>query len=84
MIKLSENKTSLVNLKVTIEAIGKIQYLINTYSEDKPGPAYCCFDYVSVDYSKVQFNRKIIVEALEKQKEELVVYLANLGIDANA
>lgn len=84
MIKLSENKTALVNLDGTIKALETVKHLIDKYSEDKPGPAYCVFDYVTVEHSKVQFGREIIVEALEKQKEKLVTYLASLGIDANS
>lgn len=84
MIKLSENKTALVKLETTIKAFESIHYLIEKYSEEKVGPAYCAFDYIAVEHSKVQFDRKIIVEALEKQKEKLVTYLASLGIDANS
>lgn len=82
MIKLSESKVALVNLKGTIEALEQIKSLIDSYKEDKAGPAYCSFDHVYRTEAKVQFNRPIMVKALEEQKEVLVNYLANLGIDA--
>lgn len=84
MIKLSENKVALVNLKTTIEALEQINSLIEFYSEEgKVGPAYCSFEYVyRTPEPKVQFTRSIMVKALQEQKQHLVDYLATLGIDA--
>lgn len=84
MIPLSQNKVALTNLDGTIEALETLDYLINTYSENKPGPAYCSFDYVAIEHSEVQFDRSVVVKALESQKSKLVEYLASLGIDANS
>lgn len=83
MIKLSENKVALSNLDNTFNALESINKLITHYSEDKPGPAYCTFEQMGYTGTAVQFNRKVILVALEEQKESLVNYLANLGIDAN-
>lgn len=83
MIKLSENKTALMNLTGTIEAIETLDYLIKEYKQLKVGPAYCKLDYVPVSRSNVQLDRNIMVEALTKQRQVLVDYLATLGIDAN-
>ena len=82
MIKLSENRTALVNISITIKAIDDFDDLINYYSIDKPGPAYCTFKYVDgPDQVDTQFDRKIIVTALEAQRQKLVDYLATLGIE---
>jgi len=82
MIKLSEKRVELMNLKVTIDALDEINILIKYYSVDKPGSAYCTFKYVDgpgqVD---THFDRKIIVTALEAQRQKLVDYLATLGIE---
>ena len=83
MIKLSENKTALMNLTGTIEAIETLDYLIKEYKQLKVGPAYCQLDYMPVRRSNVQLDRNIMVEALTKQRQVLVDYLATLGIDAN-
>lgn len=83
MLKLSEHRTSLINLKVTIDAIENLNYLIENYSEQKPGPAYCVFDYVAVEKSKVQIDRVIMVIALKQQKQKLVDYMNKLGIDVD-
>ena len=80
MIKLSENRTALINLGHTIDAIEELEKLILQYSEDKPGPAYCNFEYVG-PVTKVQFDRSIIVVALKAQRQKLVDYLAGLGIE---
>jgi len=84
MIKLSENRTALVNLKLTIDALDELNTLIDFYKEDKPGPAYCTFEYVSTYARKVQFDRSVIMEALIAQKERVTAYLEELGIDANS
>jgi hypothetical protein len=83
MIKLSENRTALVNIPITIKAIDDFDYLINYYSVDKPGPAYCTFKYVDgPGESSVQIDRHTIVVALTLQRQKLVDYLATLGIEA--
>lgn len=85
MIKLSENKTSLCGLPITISALERIDKLIESYDDGKVGPAYgpryVKFDYVAIS-DNVQIDRKIMVEALKKQRQVLVDYLATLGIDA--
>jgi len=83
MIKLSENKTALVNLGSTIKALDSLDYLIAEYSQDKVGPAYCEFNYVAVDHKKVQIDRKIIVKALKEQRQVLVDYLNTLSIEVD-
>ena len=83
MIKLSEYRVELMNLKGTIDALEDINVLLNYYSEDKPGPAYCTFRYIdAAGQVDTQFDRKIIVTALEAQRQKLVGYLASLGIEA--
>lgn len=87
MIKLDEKRTELVNLKTTINALDDIDDLIDHYSADasgvfKPGPAYCMFKYIDgpgeID---VQFNRAVILTALQAQRAILVEYLGSLGIE---
>ncbi|UZS00834.1 hypothetical protein [Pseudomonas phage vB_PsaM_M1] len=84
MIKLSDNKTALVNLHGTIKALESLDYLIKEYQQDKAGPAYCQFNYVATDHSNVQIERSVMVDALQAQRERLVEYFYKLGIDANA
>jgi hypothetical protein len=84
MIKLSENKTALINLESTISALENIAELIKMYEVDKPGPAYCLFKYAEgIPVAEVQFDRQIMVDALYAQRLVLIDYLANLGIDAS-
>lgn len=83
MIKLSDNRTSLMNLTMTIEALDRIDMLIAEYSESKAGPAYVNFEYVDPsNQPRVQITRPIMVEALKAQRAELANYLATLGIEA--
>ena len=83
MISLKENRTALINLNVTIEALDELDQLIAYYRVDKPGPAYCTFEHVDGPGAvKVQVDRKIIVPALEAQRATLVAYLKKLGIEA--
>ena len=83
MIKLSENRTALINIPITIKAIDDFDYLINYYSVDKPGPAYCTFKGIDgPGESSVQIDRPTIVVALTLQRQKLVDYLATLGIEA--
>ena len=82
MIKLSENRVALINLGVTINAIDELDTLIKFYSVDKPGPAYCtCTNVDGPGEVKVQIDRKIMVPALQAQRQKLVDYLAGLGIE---
>ena len=84
MLKLSENKTALINLDSTIRALENLDFLINTYKEDKPGPDYCIFDYQPSEQANVQFDRQIILVALNSQRNNLVEYLKTFNIDAEA
>lgn len=84
MISLSENATALINLKGTIEAVRRLDMLIETYSKDLPGPAYTSFSPVGSTPIEVQFDRPIAVTALKAQRALLTDYLAGLGIDANS
>lgn len=83
MVNLKEKRVELMNLHVTIKAIEQLDYLIDYYSVDKPGPAYCTFKHVDgpgeID---CQINRKIVVDGLISQREILVNYLKELGIEA--
>ena len=81
MISLKENRTEFMNLHVTITALEELDCLIDYYSADKLGPAYCTFTYVDGPGEvRVQFNRKIVLTALNAQRAALVEYLASLGI----
>lgn len=87
MIKLADNRTSLINLGVTIKALEDIDQLIKEYNTDSPGPAYVNFEYV-IDYGsllhthQVQFDRSVMVTALKAQRKILADHLATLGIEA--
>lgn len=83
MISLSENKTALLNLGSTIDAIDSLDYLIKEYSEDKVGPAYCNFEYLQTKHSKVQIERSVMVKALKEQRQVLVKYLNTLNIQVD-
>lgn len=83
MVKLSENRMALINLGTTIAALDELDALIKFYSVDKPGPAYVT--YTNVDGPsevKVQIDRKIMVPALQAQRQKMVDYLATLGVEA--
>ena len=82
MINLSEHRTALINLGVTINAIETLDSLIAFYSEDKPGPAYVKFEHVQGDLISIQIKRPFMLEALHHQRQSLVDYLATLGIIA--
>jgi len=83
MIKLSENRTALINIPLTIKAIDDFDYLINYYSVNKLGPAYCTFKYIDGPGEiSVQFDRHTIIETLKSQRQKLVDYLVTLGIEA--
>ena len=84
MIKLSENRTALANLALTFQAIDTIQGLIEHCEKDVPGPVHCQFGYLPSCTKDVQFDRKVILDALMQQYDILVNYLADIGIDAKA
>lgn len=82
MIKLEDHRSGLINIKGTIEALEHIDRLIDHYSEDLPGPAYCKFNHVyGLDDVIVQFDRQIMITALTEQRQKLVNYFATLGIE---
>lgn len=82
MIKLSENKVALCSLPLTISALERLDKLIEKYADEKLGPAYVKFDYISMN-DTVQINRKIMVEALKKQRQIIVDGLEELGIEVD-
>ena len=83
MISLADNRTALMNLGTTIKAIDDLDVLIEYYSANKPGPAYCTFEHVDGPGTvRVQFSRGTISDALMNQRDELVAYLETLGIEA--
>lgn len=82
MIKLSENKTALCCLPVTISALERLDKLIEIYSDDKPGPAYVKFVYIAMD-DTMQIDRPFMVAALKAQRQKLVDYLGNFGIEVD-
>ncbi len=82
MIKLSDNRIALINLGTTITALERLDTLINSYSTDKVGPAYCKFTNVNgQEEVSVQIDRNLIVPALQAQRQKLVDYFAALGIE---
>ena len=82
MVKLSDHRTELVNLGTTIKALDELDTLIKFYSVDKPGPAYATFTYVDGPGEvQVQFQRPIMVIALQAQRRHLSDYLARLGVE---
>ena len=82
MISLKYNSIALYNLNKTLEALSTMDAMIKTYSENKQSPAYTFFRNGEVKFD-VQFDRDIIIQALQDQRQRLVEYLATLGIDAN-
>ena len=82
MISLSKNRTSLANLGRTINALEKIEDLIEYYSQSGRGPAYLQIRY-AMGEPEIQMDRSIIVDALHAQREKLLDYFAALGIDAS-
>jgi hypothetical protein len=82
VVNLNEKRVELINLPVTIKALEQFDYLIKYYGVDKPGPAYCVFKHIDgpgeID---CQVNRNIMVECLSKQRDILVNYLNELGIE---
>jgi S-adenosylmethionine:tRNA-ribosyltransferase-isomerase (queuine synthetase) len=82
MISLKDNKTALINLKLTINEIENLDQLIEHYKK-VPGPAYVEMRHVKCGTVDVQIDRKIMLVALKEQRQKLVDYMATLGIDAN-
>lgn len=82
MIKLSEKKLSLCSLPLTISALERLDKLIAKYDDGKIGPAYVKFEYIVMD-DTVQIDWSIMVEALKAQRQKLVNYLEELGIEVD-
>ena len=90
MISAKEKIVALKNLGHTFEAIENLDKAIAHYSAGKIanclpklGPAYVKFDYVEnlpKGYN-FQIERPFILEALYKQRDALIAYLATLGFD---
>lgn len=83
MISLKDNRTALFNIDSTIEALEKLDILIEHFSVDIPGPAYLTIQHVHLTNNSIQIDRKIFLPVLTQQRQNLVEYLATLGIDAN-
>ena len=87
MISVSKHYVSLVNLKGTLDALENVDRLIANYGVEnaaKAGPAYVQFENVTIrnnDKPAVQFDREIMVTALQAQRAKLVSYLADMGIE---
>jgi hypothetical protein len=82
MISLKDHRIALHNLPLTIAALENIDDLIEHYSVDLPGPAYVVFDGYSTGNTRMQFDREIMVYALDCQRAKLTAYLETLGIIA--
>lgn len=82
MINLNQKRTELLNLGVTIKALEQLNYLIEYFSEPKLRPVYVRFEQFAQSEPAVQFDRDIMITALEDQRRKLIDYLATLGIDA--
>jgi len=61
------NLARLNSISITLEAIEKMEHLIEVYSEDKPGPAYLLAKPVGHSNVDLQIDRKLIVEVLKAQ-----------------
>jgi hypothetical protein len=85
MISLKENRIALINLQTTINAIDEIDELIKFYNDStKTAPVYLNVRYYMGLSSELQMDKRIIIHALRAQREVIVNYLADLGIDANS
>jgi hypothetical protein len=82
MISLKDNRTSLVYLRTTIEALERIDVLIEKFSVARIGIVYVDIIKGDDDTVSLQMRPDIVVTALEAQREVLSEYLAELGIDA--
>lgn len=65
------NLARLNSIAITLEAIEKMERLIEIYSEDKPGPAYL----LAYDSVELQIDRKLMVETLKAQIASYVKHL---------
>ena len=65
------NLARLNSIAITLEAIEKMERLIEIYSEDKPGPAYLLVN----DSVELQIDRKLMVETLKAQIASYVKHL---------
>jgi hypothetical protein len=83
MISLKDNRTSLVYLRTTIEALERIDVLIEKFSVARIGIVYVDIIKGDDDTVSLQMRPDIVVTALEAQREVLSEYLAELGIDAS-
>jgi hypothetical protein len=82
MISLKDNRTSLVYLRTTIEALERIDVLIEKFSVARIGIVYVDIIKGDDDTVSLQMRPDIVVTALKAQREVLSEYLAELGIDA--
>jgi hypothetical protein len=82
MISLKDNRTALINLRTTVEALERIDMLIEHYSVALPDIAHVDINRYNKTTTEVQLSADILVTALEAQRERLTEYLASLGIDA--
>ena len=80
MIKVSEHRTDLMNLHVTLKAIEQLENLIDYYNIGQPGPAYLQIRH-AMGEPNIQIDRAFMIDALENQRRKLIDYLADLGID---
>lgn len=69
------NLARLNSIAITLEAIEKMERLIEIYSEDKPGPAYLLAKRVGDDSVELQIDRKLMVETLKAQIASYVKHL---------
>lgn len=67
------NLARLRSIQTTMEAIERIEQLIEYYGEDKPGPAYITCKKDIGDCVDVQIDRKIMINALEGQLNKLIL-----------
>lgn len=81
MISLKENKTSLINLGNTIKAIENIDTLIEYYNKETVSCSYVDFTGLTGSGKiSVQFDKKHVIDALNALRNDLVEYMAALGI----
>lgn len=81
MISVTEHRVALMNLRVTLEEVCKIDALIKHFRMAGVGPAYLEVKYVNPELSAIQLDRQNLIEALIWQRQKLVDYLAAMGID---
>jgi hypothetical protein len=84
MISFKENRNSLKNLQVTIDALETIDNLISYYEDKLLGRAFIQIRNTLVGEPILQLDAKIMVNALKAQKQVIADHLASLGIDVNS